>query len=98
MYGVVAPGLIFAEHVFEGLRRDMYVRDDKTADKHKLAVTWAAKRDAELVGDKFSPTLRFVEASPGRVFVVYISINEELLRIIFKDYRSAGDVKIELAA
>jgi hypothetical protein len=75
MYGVVAPGLIFAEHVFEGLRRDMYVRDDKTADKHKLAVTWTAKRDAELVGDKFSPTLRFVDAPPGRVFVVYISIN-----------------------
>jgi hypothetical protein len=78
MYGVLAPGLILAEYVFEGLRRDMYVREDMNAAKHKLAVSWAAKRDAELVGDSFAPTLRFVEVPANRVFVVYISPNEML--------------------
>jgi hypothetical protein len=78
MYGVLATGLILAEHVFEGLRRDMFVREDMNAAKRKLAVSWAAKRDAELIGDKFAPTLRFVEAPVNRVFVVYISPNEML--------------------
>ena len=73
MYGVLETGLISAEHVFEGLRRDMYVREDMNAAKRKLAVSWAAKRDSELIGDRFAPTLRFVEAPVNRVFVVYIS-------------------------
>ena len=78
MYGIVATGLIFAEHVFQGLRRDMYVRHDKEAAKRKFAVTWAAKRDAQLVGDKSAPTLQYTDAPPNRVFVVLISPNEKL--------------------
>jgi hypothetical protein len=56
----------------------MYVRDNKAADKHKLALTWTANRDAELVGGEFASTLRFVPAPSNRVFVVYVSINEML--------------------
>ena len=75
MYGVVGPGLIFAEHVFQGLRREMYVRMNKKAAATKLAVTWAAKRDAQLVGDKYHTHIQFTEPPPNRVFVVYISPN-----------------------
>jgi hypothetical protein len=78
MYGVVGPGLIFAQHVFQGLRRDMYVREDKEAAKAKFAVTWTANRDCELVGDKTHSTLKFTDPPPNRVFVVYISPNRML--------------------
>lgn len=78
MYGVLGPGLIFTEHVFQGLRRDMYVRMDRNAAASKFALAWAAKRDAQLAGDKFSPTLEFADPPLNRVFVVYISPNEML--------------------
>ena len=76
MYGVVGPGMIFAEYVFRGLRRDMYVREDREAARKKLAVTWNARRDAVLGGDKINPTLVYMEAPADRVFVVYVSPNE----------------------
>jgi hypothetical protein len=78
MYGVVGPGLIFAQHAFRGLRRDMYVREDKDAASKKLALSWAANRDAELVGNAESAEIRFVPPPENRVFVVYISLNEML--------------------
>ena len=78
MYGIVGPGLIFAEHVFQGLRRHMYVRMDPNAAASKFALTWGAHRDAQLVGDEFNPTLEFTDPPPNRVFVVYISPNEML--------------------
>ncbi|WP_299618189.1 hypothetical protein [Pelagibius sp.] len=78
MYGVMCPGLIMAEHVFQGLKRGMSVGDDHDAAANKLAITWAAQRDATLTGDKFNPTLSFVDAPPNRVFVVYVSPNEML--------------------
>jgi hypothetical protein len=76
MYGVVGPGLIFARHLFRGLRRDMYVQDDKNAAAKKLVATWARERDAELIGPKSDMTLRHVAAPANRVFAVYISVNE----------------------
>lgn len=78
LYGVLGPGLIMAEHVFRGLKRDMRVRDDNNADAKKLAVTWAAPRDAVFAGGEFDGTLSFTPASKDRVFCVYISPNEML--------------------
>ena len=78
MYGVVGPGLIMAQHVFQGLKRDMLVRDDDHADIKKLAVTWSALRDAVFVGDTFDGKLAYMDAPVGSVFAVYISVNEML--------------------
>jgi hypothetical protein len=75
MYGVVGPGLMFTQHVF---RRDKYVADDQNAAGKKFIATWAAKRDAVLEGDRCAPTLSDVDAPSGRVFAVYISLNETL--------------------
>lgn len=78
MYGVIGTGLIMTRHVFKGLNRDMYVREDKDAAAKKLVATWAAGRDAELVGDPQKPYLQYREAPANRVFAVYISPNEML--------------------
>ncbi len=78
LYGILEPGLIFTQHVFQGLRRDMYVREDKNAAAKKFALSWVANRDARLVGDEYNPTLEFADPPPNRVFVVYISPNEML--------------------
>jgi hypothetical protein len=53
LYGVLGPGLIFAQHVFQRLKREAYVRDDSLAGEKKLAITWAAKQDAVFAGDAF---------------------------------------------
>jgi hypothetical protein len=78
MYGVMGTGLIMARHVFQGLKRDMYVREDKDASAKKMVATWAAAHDAELVGDKSNSYLKHVPAPENRVFAVYISRNEML--------------------
>ena len=78
MYGVVGTGLIHAQHVFQGLKRDMLVGDDDAADDKKLSVTWAARRDAVFAGDKFNGHLEYLETPANRVFAVYVSPNEML--------------------
>jgi hypothetical protein len=61
-YGVLGPGLILAEHVFQGLKREAYVRDDSLAGEKKLTITWAATRDAYFAGDPFDGRLEYREA------------------------------------
>lgn len=78
MYGVVGTGMIMAEHVFQGLKRDMLVREDEQAAVKKLAVTWHARRDAKLVGDRHNCRLQYFDAPEGCVFAVYVSPNEML--------------------
>lgn len=75
-YGVVVPGLINAQHVFAGLKRDMLVGDDDHADEQKLAVTWAATRDAQLVGASTNAKISYLPAPVGKVFVTYITLNQ----------------------
>jgi hypothetical protein len=77
-YGIVQPGLILTQHVFEGLKRGMLVDHDGRADMKKLAFTWAAKRDATLVGPAHDARVEFCDAPKDRVFVVYVSPNEML--------------------
>ena len=76
MYGVLGPGLIFAKHVFQGLKRGMYVRNDTQADAKKLAVSWDANEDAQWVGGPHDGTIEFCPSPDGSVFVVYISPNQ----------------------
>jgi len=78
LYGVVGPGLIFAEHVYQGLKRDMYVRGDSRADVKKLAITWRYQRDATWVGDAFTGGIEYHAVPNNRVFAVYASPNEML--------------------
>ena len=54
----------------------MYVKDDRQAADKKLAVTWTARHDAYLEGDRFDPTLSLRPPPADRVFVVYISRNQ----------------------
>lgn len=76
MYGVLGPGLIFAQHVFQGLKREAFVRDDSRAAEKKLAITWAAQRDAYFAGDQFSGYLEYRAVPENTVFAVYVSPNE----------------------
>lgn len=78
LYGVVIPGLIFAKHVFQGLKRPMYVGNNPEADGEKLAFAWSATEDARLVGSAQQFGIEFWPAPEGRVFTVYISPNRML--------------------
>lgn len=78
LYGIICPGLIMTQHVFQGLKRPMLVSDDNAADQAKYAYSWAAKKDALLVGDRFNLSVDHGPAPLDRVFVVYISPNEML--------------------
>ena len=78
LYGVLGPGLIMTRHVFQGLKRDMLVRNDSQADVKKLALTWDAARDGVYVGDAHTGALQYHGARPERVFGVYVSANEML--------------------
>jgi hypothetical protein len=80
LYGIVGPSLIMAEHVFQGLKRDMYVRGDRNADVKKLAITWAQAQDAIWVGDEVTGNVAYLPPPKDRVFVVYVSPNEMLER------------------
>lgn len=76
LYGVVEPGIIFAQHAFRGLKRPMLVGDDHEADEKKVVLTWAAKNDAYLEGDAFNAYTRFEPAPLARVFGVIVTVNE----------------------
>ena len=78
LYDVVGRSLILAEHIYQGLKRDMYVRDDGQAAVKKLAMTWAQNQDAIWVGDETAGSVQTLAAPPNRVFVVYVSPNEML--------------------
>jgi hypothetical protein len=73
MYGVLQPGLIFVEHIFQGFRRPMCVSEDMNADAEKLAFTWKARHDAQMTrgGTDFVR----VPPEPGTVFFVHVSRN-----------------------
>jgi hypothetical protein len=75
LYGVVSPGLIFAQHLFKGLKRAMLVGGDCGADRNKLAATWTQSRDARLVGPAHACDIEYSPAPADRVFGVYISPN-----------------------
>lgn len=72
LYGVVAPGLIMTDHIFQGLRRPMSVNGDSQADEAKLVFTWAARQDAQMTREG---ELRFVAAPIETVFFTIASPN-----------------------
>lgn len=74
MYGVLQTGMIFVEHVFQGLRRPMTVNGDSDADRSRLIFTWAAHRDAEITR---SGALTFHAAPLKSVFFVIVAPNRE---------------------
>ena len=78
LYGVVAPGLIHALHLFRGLKRGMMIGNNRDAAASRLIASWAQPRDARLVGTGQDPKLKYLDAPPNRVFVVTISMNEML--------------------
>jgi hypothetical protein len=78
LYGVVTPGIIFTKYLFRGLKRGMMVGASGGVDSQKLAASWDQPRDAFLGGDPQNVILKFRDAPPGSVFVVYISKNEVL--------------------
>jgi predicted anti-sigma-YlaC factor YlaD len=75
LYGIIGPGAISADLVFQGLRRRMFVADDPSADAEKLAVVWQPKSDFCMEGDPFDPHLATSPAPDNSVFVTYLSPN-----------------------
>ncbi len=78
LFGIVGPGLIFARHLFRGVKRPLMVGDDKKADGDKLIATWEQTRDVVLEGGPQSARLVYHAAPKSRVFVVLISRNKML--------------------
>ncbi len=78
LIGIVFPGLVLAEHIFQGLKRPLCDGDDMNGDKSKLAFTWRPIFDYWWnEADKFdSDKLEFRDAPDGKVFVVNISPNK----------------------
>lgn len=72
LYGIIEPGLIMADHLFQGLRRPMSVNGNSRADETKLVFTWAARRDAQMTRDG---ELNYVAAPVNAVFFVIASPN-----------------------
>lgn len=75
--GLVAQGLVLAEHIFQGLKRPLCDGDDMEADKRKLAISWRPGLDFWWTEtDRFdSGKLAFRDAPDEKVFVVNASPN-----------------------
>lgn len=79
MFEVLGTGMILAQNVYRGLRRDMFVGEDRLADQKKLAISWKANHDAYFAGDpNIDGHVIRKPAPPNSVFVVYVSVNEML--------------------
>lgn len=78
LYGVVDTGLITSKLLYRGLKRGMHVGDSPDAAPHKMAATWPAPRDAQLVMERGEGRLEFKAAPAGHVFCAYISPNQML--------------------
>jgi hypothetical protein len=75
--GIVVPGIVLVQHVFQGLKRPMCVGNDMEADKQKLVYTWKPEWDFWWP-DRYkfdARRLEFREAPDGKVFAVIISPN-----------------------
>lgn len=77
LYGVVATGIISAEHIFQGLRRPMSVNGDGAADQRKYVFTWSAHRDAQMSREG---ELTYHAAPLNSVFFVIVSPNGNQIR------------------
>jgi hypothetical protein len=75
--GIVVPGLVLVQHIFQGLKRPLCVGNDMEADKTKLAYSWRPEWDFWWQDRyKFDERrLEFREAPDGKVFVVNVSPN-----------------------
>jgi hypothetical protein len=87
-FKIVVPGLVLAEHIFEGLKRPLCDGTDMNADRRKLAFSWKPAwdywwNDAFRFDDR---QLEFREAPAGRVFVVNVSPNGDRARYPSVDY------------
>lgn len=76
--GIVAPGLVLADHIFQGLKRPMCVGGNMNADREKLVFSWKPAWDYWWNESyRFdSKRLEFRESPDGKVFVVVVSRNE----------------------
>lgn len=75
-FGIVAPGLIIAKHLFIGLKRDLYCDERMDGDHGKMIYCWKPKYDCEWEGDPFRGGLKLFNAPDKSVFVVVMSKND----------------------
>jgi len=76
-FAIVVPGLVIAEHIFQGLKRPLCDGDNMDGDKTKLAFSWRPEWDYWWnEAYRFDcRRLEFREAPDGKVFVVNVSPN-----------------------
>lgn len=74
-YGLVVPGLILTEHIFEGLDRPLYCDKDKKGDEDKLVHTRKPAWDYEWPSGCDGSHVK-VLAPADSVFVVVVSPNK----------------------
>ena len=77
LYGVLATGLISAQHVFQGAKRRMLVNGNGDADQSTYFFTWRANRDAQAVDKPTGLELVFYDAPVSAVFCVMVLANHD---------------------
>ena len=75
-FGIVAPGLIIAKHLFVGLKRALYCDGSMNGDYDKMVYCWNPAYDYEWEGDPFDGGLKKLKPPNESIFVVIVSKNE----------------------
>lgn len=85
---IVVPGLVLAEHIFQGLKRPLCDGKDMNAADSKLAFSWKPEWDYWWNNaDRFeSRELQFRESPDGKIFVVIVSPNSKKNNFPSVDY------------
>ena len=84
-FGIVAPGLIMAKHLFVGLKRPLCCDDTMNGDSEKIVYSWIPTYDYEWHEKTSRSQLKQLDAPAKSVFVVIISKNERQHKIHFPD-------------
>ncbi len=72
-YNLVMPGIILANHIFEGLERPLYCDDNEHGDQNKRIYTWRPVHDFEY--DSRRKKQIVISAPRGKVFAVIVTPN-----------------------
>jgi len=73
-WGIIKPGLITAEHIFQGLERGLYYKGNMEADQDVFIYTWKPPLDFVWQGNRISGKPVGRDPSKDKVFAVLVCL------------------------
>lgn len=80
-FGIVGPGMIISQHIFQGLKRPMLLGENMGADKDMFVYSWKPQQDCIWDGSPHSGKIKKIAAPPNKVFVVIVEPGAHYLGI-----------------